>query len=166
MNLGSNYKSTYKSTAIPLELLCDEMSVALHVQTFRVATRPVGLKGLIVGWDSVLGMQIYSLEPDGNYASHNCVCIGGRADSTIMDDFANDSVLSTCNTMLINDVVHSLFSVLKQSFRKQLDSSFDQETATVADSCASEFYEADVIYGRLNGCELVWSSDCSINLVG
>ena len=171
-NIGSKYQNTFVATTIPLENLCDELSVALHLQTFRVATRPVGLKGLIIGWDKQLGLQIYSLEPDGNYAAHNCICIGGHSELDVMNDFANDSVIKTCNQRVLNDVLHSLLLVLKKRFSKYLhhaiigdDTDEKSELVSGSDTNTSELYEADVVFGRLLDDELTWTFDSSFSLV-
>lgn len=137
------------------------------MQTFRVATRPVGLKGLILGWDKQLGLQIYSLEPDGNYAAHNCICIGGDLERSVMNDFANDSILKTCNERILNDVLHSLLLVLKKRFHKYLHYATDDESSLVSgsDTYTSGSYEANVVCGRLLDDELTWSFDSSFSLI-
>jgi 20S proteasome subunit alpha 1 len=70
---------------IPLEALCDRLSSLVHKQTQSESVRPLAASVLIAGVDAILGPQVYSLTPDGSYASWHAASIG-RKSSLIYDD--------------------------------------------------------------------------------
>lgn len=67
-------------------------------------SRPFGVSFIVAGIDSVLGHQLYVLDPEGNVNAWNTVCIGKDSDKvmeTFMDTFATtteDKDLSVVET--------------------------------------------------------------------
>lgn len=67
-------------------------------------SRPFGVSFIVAGIDSVLGHQLYVLDPEGNVNAWNTVCIGKDSDKvmeTFMDTFAKtteDKDLSVVET--------------------------------------------------------------------
>lgn len=59
-----DYEVTYGS-AIPVEVLCDDVSNVLHSMTLKADSRPLAVSLVVAGIDSILGPQVYAIDTAG-----------------------------------------------------------------------------------------------------
>lgn len=38
--------------------------------------RPIGIRAIVAGYDTILGYQVYSLDPEGSFVGWKAVCLG------------------------------------------------------------------------------------------
>ena len=81
-----NYKNKFDEI-MPCEYLCEEIADILHAYTKKIPySRALGISSILIGYDKVLGYQIYSIDSQGSYTGWNAVCAGGKYEDEILNN--------------------------------------------------------------------------------
>jgi len=72
----AQYRSTF-AEACPVDFLCDELANALHAQTRKAGSRPLGVGLVVGGYDPVMGAQLFTTDAEGSFSGWKAVCLGG-----------------------------------------------------------------------------------------
>lgn len=77
---GQNHKFTFDSP-IALEVLVDKLGSYMQSYTQYGGMRPFGSSFLIVGYDIHSGLQIFSVDPSGNFAKWRAIAQGSNEET-------------------------------------------------------------------------------------
>ena len=66
----------YYQQSMPVEQLVRQICNAKQAYTQHGGLRPFGVGFLYAGWDELLGFQLYSSDPSGNYGGWKAIAIG------------------------------------------------------------------------------------------
>lgn len=84
MKKAISYKNKFDEI-MPCEYLCEEIADILHAYTKKIPySRALGIASVLIGYDKLLGYQIYSMDSQGSYIGWNAVCVGGKYEDEIL----------------------------------------------------------------------------------
>ncbi|CCH60792.1 hypothetical protein TBLA_0D02920 [Henningerozyma blattae CBS 6284] len=93
---AQNYLMTYNEE-IPVEILVKKLSDIKQSYTQHGGLRPFGVSFIYAGYDDILGPQLYTSNPSGNYTGWKAISIGANtsaAQTLLQMDYKDDMNLN------------------------------------------------------------------------